>query len=198
MATTPYLYTSETKLMLQVKKDLDRHEGFREFAYPDPLSVIGRKYRGKDWKWGFVPARELLARIKEHADQGAPWTYGFGFTHCVTPDSRIHRIPAERMLESLILEANMQLGERLPWYKDASFVTKTVLLNMLFNMGMRGLLGFKNTLAFIKAKQYEQAARNMQLSLWYTQVGSRAKELVKRMQTQTIEPHHQAENTING
>lgn len=131
-------------------------------------------------------------------EDGAPWTYGFGFTHGVTPDSRIERLTAERMLESLILQMNALLGEKLPWYKEASFVSKTVLINMAFNMGVKGLLGFRNTLAFIKGKQYADAARNMTLSLWYTQVGSRAKELVKRMLTQTIEPQHTAENTNNG
>ncbi len=195
----PYLHAAETKLMLQVKSDLDRHEGFREFAYPDPLSKLGRRYRGKDWPWGFVPARELLARIPNAKDaDGAPWTYGFGFTHCVTPDSRIHRIPAERMLESLILEMQYALTSKLPWYPTSTYVTKTVLTNMAFNLGIGGLLKFKNTLAFIKAKAHEQAARNMELSLWYTQVGSRAKELVQRMKTQTIEPQHKTGDTING
>jgi lysozyme len=195
----PYLHTAETKLMLQVKADLERHEGFREFAYPDPLSPLGRRYRGKDWLWGFVPARELMARIPGAKEEdGKPWTYGCGFTNCVTPDSRIHRIPAERMLEGLILEMQHVLASKLPWYPTASFVTKTVLTNMAFNMGINGLLKFKNTLAYIKAKQYEQAARNMELSLWYKQVGYRAKELVQRMKTQTIEPQHKTGDTING
>lgn len=195
----PYLHVAETRLMLQVKKDLDRHEGFREYAYPDPLSKLGRKYRGKDWPWGFVPARELLARIPGAKDEdGGPWTYGFGFTNCVTPDSRIQRISAERMLESLILEQNFQLGEKLPWYKEATEVTKGVLINMAFNIGLRSLLKFKNSLGFIKVKQYAQAADNLKQSLWYAQVGARAKELVERIRTQTIEPQNKAGETING
>jgi lysozyme len=196
---TPYLHTAETKLMLQSKMDLDRHEGFREYAYPDPLSKLGRKYRGPQYPWGYKPAREIMATIPGARDEdGAPWTYGFGFTHCVTPDSRIHRIPAERMLESLILEMQYLLTSKLPWYPNASFVTKTVLTDMAFNIGLVGLLKFKNTLAFIKAGDYAQAAHNMELSLWYKQVGLRAKELVQRMRTQEIEPQHRAGETING
>lgn len=191
---TPYLHTTETKLMLQVKKDLERHEGFREYAYPDPLSPLGRKYRGKGWNWGYVPARELMAKIKGATDEmGAPWTFGFGFTHGVTPDSKINRIQAERMLERHILNMDREIAHVLYWYdKEASFVTKTVLINMAFNMGLKGMLGFRNTLKFIKEFNYLQAARNMELSLWYSQVGSRAKELVQRMRKQIIEPHHQA------
>lgn len=194
----PYLHAAETKLVLQVKKDLERHEGFREYAYPDPLSKIGRKYRGKDWPWGFVPAFELLKKIPGWTiADGAPWTYGFGDTHGVTPSSQISRQLAERKLEEHILNVNKQLANALYWYeKDTSFVTKTILVNMVFNMGLAGVLKFKNTLAFVKAYDYKQAAHNLTLSRWYSQVGSRAKELVKRMETQIIEPQHKAPECI--
>lgn len=194
---TPYLHVGETKLLRQVKADLDRHEGFREYAYPDPLLPIGRKYRGKDWPWGYVPARVLLSRIPGAKDKdGMPWTYGFGFTHNVTPDSTINRIQAERRLEDLILSMNNFLGVKWSWYNDSTFITKTILINMAFNMGWDRLIKFKNTLAYIKAKDYAKAARNMELSLWYEQVGIRAKELVLRMRTQAIEPQYKVEDTI--
>jgi lysozyme len=185
----PYLHAGQTKLMLQVKADLERHEGFREYAYPDPLSALGRRFtRAKGYNWGFEPARQIMARIPNAQDEdGAPWTYGFGFTHCVTPDSRISRIAAERMLESLILEQDIRLSEKLSWYKDTSFVNKTVLINMAFNLGLVGLLKFRNTLRYISEKNYEQAALNMTLSLWFSQVGSRAVELVWRMRHQRIQ-----------
>ena len=175
--------TSQTKLLRQVVSDLDRHEGFREFAYPDPLSSIAKTQPSKDW--GFKPAREV-AKPGTNFDRGKPWTVGFGFTHGVTPDSRMNRITAERRLEQEILDVDSALSNVLSWYKEASFVTKTILINLSFNMGIKGLLGFKNTLAFISQKNYEQAARNMTQSLWYKQVGKRAVELTERMRTQTI------------
>lgn len=197
--SVPYLYTSDTKLLLQVVKDLERHEGFTEWAYPDPLSPMGKKYRGKDWPWGKVSARTLMARIpRVKESDGMPWTYGYGFTHSVTPDSYIEKIKADRRLESLILDMRCILCQKLPWFSGASFVTQTILINMAFNMGDRGLLKFKNTLLAIKEKRYEDAARGMKLSLWYSQVGSRAKELTERMLTQTIEPRYQARGSING
>lgn len=193
--TEPYLNSAKTPLLLQVKSDLWRHEGFREFAYPDPLSKIARKYRGLPW--GFKPARELLGLIHDlRESDGAPWTVGVGFTHNVTPDSRITVIQAERKLEGLILDADNLLADKLPWYNTASFVTKTVLINMLFNMGLRGLLGFKNSLRFISQKDYTKAASNLQQSLWYRQVGSRAKELVARIATQTIDAAHKAKEKL--
>ena len=175
--------TSQNKLARQVAGDLNRHEGFREFAYPDPLSALFKNQPSKDW--GFKPAREV-AKPGTNFDQGKPWTVGFGFTHGVTPDSRMNRITAERKLEQEILEVDAALRNTLTWYNDASFVTKTILINLSFNMGIKGLLGFKNTLAFIKEKKYKEAAFNLRKSLYYKQVTKRAEELATRLETQVI------------
>lgn len=190
----PYLHATETKLMLQVKDDLSRHEGFREYAYPDPLSKLYAKLKDKSL-WGTCPAKELIPDFEE-AD-GMPWTVGFGFTNGVTSESRMPRIQAERKLEELILEMKNALGTALPWFvKEASFVTQTVMINMAFNLGLAGLLKFRNTLRYIKEKNYTQAAANMKKSLWYGQVKDRAKELTSRVATQTIEPQHRAKERI--
>ena len=102
----------------------------------------------------------------------------------------MNRITAERRLEQEILDVDRALSNVLTWYKDTSFVTKTILINMAFNLGVKGLLGFRNTLTFISQKNYEQAARNMTQSLWYKQVGKRAVELTERMRTQQISAAH--------
>lgn len=192
--SVPYLHVGETRILRQVKADLERHEGFREYAYPDPKSKLIKKYPfSKTFPWGFVSARTLLAKIPGvNENDGKPWTYGFGFTHNVTPDSRIQRILAERILEQLILEMNAVLASKLPWYSYATFVTKTVLINMGFNLGVAGLLKFRNTLAYVKEQIYDKAGSNMRKSLWYRQVTSRAEELAKRMERQVIDPQHLA------
>lgn len=188
-------HSDKVAFVLQMKKDLERHEGFRPYAYPDPLSRLAKKYRGLDW--GFKPARELLALVKDMDEtDGAPWTVGFGDTHGVTPDSTRNRIQAERRLEQHIEEFYAALVAALPWVKEASYVTRTVLLNMTFNMGLRTLLEFKNTLRFVRDKDYARAASNMTQSLWYGQVGARAKELVERMRTQEILPAHKAKERL--
>ena len=191
--TDAYLHSADRKLVLQVRADLARHEGYREFAYPDPLSPLFKKY--KKLAWGFKPARELLPEDTEWS-AGAPWTVGYGFTNGTNPDTRMDRIKADRMLDQLILEEDGKLRRALPWYADTSFVTKTVLINMAFNLGLKGLLGFRNTLAFIKAGQFARAATNLKLSKWHAQVGDRALELEERMKEQTIAAHHKAAERI--
>lgn len=180
------LTTKQEKLVRQCAADLARMEGFREYAYPDPLSLLYKKF--PHLPWGFKPAREITPPgIDLHL--GNPWTVGFGFTAGVTPDSRIDRLKAERLLEQKVLDMDVALNHALAtWYDKASFVTKTVLINMAFNMGLRGLLGFKNTLKYMSQFNYKAAATNMRRSLWYRQVKSRAEELARRIETQEITP----------
>lgn len=197
--TTPYLHSGLTKLLLQVRKDLERHEGFREFAYPDVIKTLHKRYPHE--QWGFRPARDILADIgvsyAEAVKLGAPWTVGYGFTSGVTPDSRMAKHTADRKLDDLILDKDAQLAAALPWFKDdASFVTKTVLINMVFQMGLAGVLNFRNTLAFIKQHNYKQAASNMRQSLWAKQTPSRASELARRIETQEIPSQYKAPEKI--
>lgn len=196
--TDAYLRTSDKILVLQVAKDLKRHEGFREFAYPDPLSKLAKKYPNA--RWGFEPATDILERLgiplQEARKLGAPWTVGFGFTANVNPETTIDRHKAERMLEAKILDMDTVLRQKLSFFATASFVTKTILINMAFNMGVAGLLTFKNTLRYVGEKNYKQAATNMRKSLWFQQVGRRAEELSTRMETQSIPAEYKAPETL--
>lgn len=181
------LTTSQVELTRQVKRDLEGDEGFREFAYPDPLSKLYKQFPELRNLWGTKPVKELLAgKTGYKLSDGMPWTMGFGFTQGVTPTSSIDRTRAERMLEEKIVDMNSTLDKTLSWYADSSFPTKTVLINMAFNMGLQGLLGFKNTLAYMKDKNYKQAAANMRKSLWYKQVPKRAERLSTRIESQTL------------
>lgn len=178
----------EMGLILQVASDLDRHEGFREFAYPDPLSRLAKRYPAN--KWGYLPAGEILAKLgikyEDAVTMGAPWTVGYGFTQAVNPDSRVSKMVARRKLEEITHGIHHDLARTLTWYRESSFETKTVLINMYFNLGKTGLFSFRNTLKYIAARSYRQAAVNMLKSLWSKQVGVRARELARRMETQEI------------
>ncbi len=60
---------------------------------------------------------------------------------------------------------------------------KAVLLNMSFQLGITGLLKFKNTLAKIEMGDYDGAADNMLKSLWARQTTNRAGRLAEQMRT---------------
>ncbi len=75
------------------------------------------------------------------------------------------------------------LNRCLPWWRDLDDVRQRVLANMCFNLGIYGLLGFKNTLFAIKNCEYTIAAKGMRNSKWYRQVGQRAERLAKGMES---------------
>ena len=85
------------------------------------------------------------------------------------------------MLDNDIEELDIQLGKRLPWLATLSPARQQVLMNMAFNLGIDGLLGFKNTLGMIASGDYQKAADAMMQSKWAGQVGDRAKRLAAMM-----------------
>ena len=76
-----------------------------------------------------------------------------------------------------------QLTRRLSWFQDLDSVRQGVLLNMSFQLGVDGLLGFKNTLKLVEHGSYESAAENMLKSRWATQTPERAKRMSDQMRT---------------
>jgi len=86
------------------------------------------------------------------------------------------------LLENDILRCENELLAEIPEvYSGLNETRKSVLLNMCFNLGISGLLEFKNTLAFIGAGDFERAANGMLASRWAKQVGRRAIELSELM-----------------
>lgn len=97
-------------------------------------------------------------------------------------DCGVSRTEAYVLLENDIQNCEKQLVDEIPEiYNPLDEVRKSVLLNMCFNLGIGGLLNFNNTLAFIAAGDWEQAANGMLASKWAKQVGRWAIELSELM-----------------
>jgi lysozyme len=75
------------------------------------------------------------------------------------------------------------LTRALPWFQNLDDARRGVLLNMAFQMGTAGLLGFKNTLERTRTGDYASAAAGMLQSKWATQTPERAARLAKQMET---------------
>jgi len=87
------------------------------------------------------------------------------------------------MLKNDIAMVAKQLDQKMPWWRQMNDARQNVLANMCFNMGINALVGFVNTLAAMKAGQYDVAAKGMLASKWASQVGDRAIRLAKVMRT---------------
>lgn len=85
------------------------------------------------------------------------------------------------LLSNDIKAKEVDLDKHILWWRGLSPVRQRVILNMAFNLGISGLLGFKNTLLAIKQGDYERAAKGMLASKWAKQVGARANRLAQMM-----------------
>ena len=118
-------------------------------------------------------------RLKPYRCTAGKLTIGIGRN---LDDCGISQTEAYVLLENDIQNCERQLVDEIPdIYNALDEVRKSVLLNMCFNLGIKGLLGFNNTLAYIGAGDWERAANGMLASKWAKQVGMRAIELSEMM-----------------
>lgn len=172
----------------QTVADLGRHEGFRKYAYADPLSALYKMYPKAPW--GFKPAREFLP-AGANLDAGKPWTVGYGFTEGVTPSHIMERNVADRRLEIELIKHLSVLDRLVPQWRKLPDVVITVLANLAFNMGYARLSKFAPTLNEVSKGNYKVAANRLKKTLWYKQTGSRAVELVKRLETLQVDKRYE-------
>jgi len=119
-------------------------------------------------------------RLKPYRCTAGKLTIGVGRN---LEDRGITREESAYLLANDIAAEERELLRALPWVAQLDEVRQRVLLDMSFNLGIVGLLGFKNTLATIRAGEYTKAAAMMLDSRWAKQVGQRAERLSRMMAT---------------
>lgn len=122
-------------------------------------------------------------RLRMYKDTKGIATVGYGFN---LEANDIPKEMAEGLFDLKYKEHRVELFSKRPWIINLDPVRQGVLYDMAYNMGVPKLLTFVNTLLAIKEGRYVDAAENMRQSLWYKQVGERAKTLVKQMETGEI------------
>lgn len=136
---------------------LKRHEGERLTAYLDTEKILTVGV-GHNCKASPVPG------VKE-------------------PGDRITQEISDRLFLEDVQKHERQILKSLPWIYDLAPARQAVLFNMAFNLGVSGLLGFKNTLSLIQQGKYMAGSDAMLKSKWATQVKGRAYELAEQMRT---------------
>lgn len=86
-----------------------------------------------------------------------------------------------------ISKVKLQVGQRLPWTSQLDPVRLMVLHNMCFNLGIEGLLEFKNFLGFMQQGVWARAADEMKASRWAGQVGPRVTRLAIQVVTGEVQ-----------
>ena len=111
------------------------------------------------------------------------WTIGYG--RCVdrSRGKGISEEEAALLLDNDIRDTTADLLTALPWVAGLDEVRKAALVNMAFNLGVQGLLGFRATLEAMKAREWTEASIHMMESKWARQVGQRATRLAEQVRT---------------
>ena len=100
--------------------------------------------------------------------------YGFAIKDLII-DEDIATLILMRKLHTLLERITIAF----PWFKDIDDKAKGVVINMCYQLGIRGFSKFKKTIYYLETEQYEEASSEMLDSLWAKQTPGRAKELSK-------------------
>ncbi|OZI79929.1 glycoside hydrolase family protein [Bordetella genomosp. 2] len=125
---------------------------------------------------------EVLHAYQDHLGY---WTIGVGRLIDKRKGGGISRTESALLLSNDIAEKEAELDRRLPWWRELPDARRAVILAMAFQMGVDGLLSFKNTLALVRADNFDGAARGMLASLWARQTPERAHRMAEQMRTNT-------------
>ena len=125
--------------------------------------------------------KELKDRIKKHEgysdkpyqDQLGFYTIGYG--HLITEKEKKY---FEELFEIDFKKAHKQYKKKF-LKKNHTTSEKELLIEMIFQLGAKGVSKFKKMLYFLNKKQKFMASLEMLDSLWYLQTPERVKNLIK-------------------
>lgn len=139
----------------RLERHIKRDEGFRAHPYRDTVGV---------WTIGYGSIRWRGERVDSN-------------TVTVTEREAEHELHAE--LYGCLIDAQ----QIIPGFDTLGNVRQEVAVNMVYNLGRRGVLGFRRMREALRRGDVEAAADEMVDSRWYTQVGNRAKRLERAMRS---------------
>lgn len=131
----------------------------------------------------------LEDRIKRHEGfcfkpkYDAKGMYVIGHGHDLSEDDAqvycngISQDEADELLYADIAKAKHLLAKELPWTEDLPQLKREILTEMVFQMGINGLLKFHNLLFHARSGDEDGVVHSMLSSLWHKQTPDRCEEL---------------------
>lgn len=99
------------------------------------------------------------------------------------PDGGLRDDEISFMLTNDLDDRLNALHSRIYWFERLDDPRKGVLVNMSFQLGVDGLLKFRNTLELVKQGKFHEAADEMMDSTWARQTPNRAARLSEQMRS---------------
>jgi len=103
----------------------------------------------------------------------------FGVGHKAT--TPLSDAAIEQILHDDVAAAAANIDAVFTWAKSLSEARYGALINLVFNMGLGGVLSFKNMLHAMRESRWDDAARELLDSKYATQVGLRAERLATQL-----------------
>lgn len=111
------------------------------------------------------------------------WTIGVGHLIDRRKGGSLPDHIIDALFEHDLTHYKRKVEAALPWFKELDEVRQAVLVDMAFNLGITGLLGFQKTLTAVRERRWKDAAAAMLQSRWAQQVGRRALRLSDMMRS---------------
>jgi lysozyme len=141
----------------KLRDQLSLHEDRRKFVYDDATG------KGID-EACFVRGKPTVGVGRNLADRGLS-------------DDEIDYL-LDNDINDCIAEA-----QKFRWFEALNPVRQAAVVELVFNLGLTRLSGFKKFLNFMNEHRYAQAAGELKNSLWYRQVKSRGDTLIAQVLT---------------
>lgn len=140
---------------MNLKESIKKNEGFRSHIYKDSLGhpTIG---------YGFKVSNLTIDEIALNDGKIEPMSQDV----------------ADEILELKLDKLKKLVLINLPWLGTKPSYIQDVVIEMTYQMGIKGALSFKNTLNLIKNSEYKKAYENGLKSLWAKQTPNRAKKVL--------------------
>lgn len=133
--------------------------------------------------------REMLEaeegrRTCAYQDTRGLWTIGVGrLIDARQTGAGLSSDEIDYLLTNDIRNKTAEVRTALPWFDNLNEPRQAVLIGMAFQMGTKGLLGFRNTLAAVRDERWFDAEAGMLASLWAKQTPKRAVRMARQMVT---------------
>lgn len=146
---------------MNLLESIKENEGFRSYVYKDNLGfeTIG---------YGFKVSSLSNEEIEFNGGSIEPMSEKV----------------ADKILERKVKILSPKVFAALPWLQAKSQNIQDVIIEMAYQLGLNGMLNFKNTLKFIKEDELAKASENMRKSRWYSQTPKRVEKLIRKLKAQ--------------
>lgn len=141
---------------MSLLENIKAHEGFKDHIYKDS---VGKPTIG----YGFLVAALSPDELKLNGGKVEP----------------MGKEVAEKILNLKLKKLGKRLFQCLPWLQSKPQGVQDTLIEMAYQLGLAGLMGFRHTLSCIEEGNYAQAARNLKASLLYRQTPKRVEDYIR-------------------